>query len=168
MGRWDVEEMSAIGVRFGKGLQLTNIVKDIGRDLHHGRCYVPENLLGEACLQPSDLLDEDNLPRFKPILDRLIRLAMEHLDQGWVYTMAIPVSEIRQRLACIWPILLAGETLKRVAVAPDLLNPAVNVKAPRSVVYRVMALTTFTCANSFIATSYWNRLREQIVGAIEP
>ena len=66
---------------------------------------------------------------------------MEHLDEGWFYTMSIPVSEIRQRLACMWPILLAGETLKRVKTAPDLLDPAVNIKAPRSVVYRVMAIT---------------------------
>lgn len=162
MSSWDVDNMAAIGVRFGKGLQLTNIVKDVARDLHNGRCYVPEVLLKEAGLKPADLLNENNLPRLRPIVHRLIRLAVEHLDQGWIYTMAIPVSEIRQRLACIWPILLAGETLKRVAVAPDLLNPTVNVKAPRSVVYRVIAITTFTCANGFVATSYWNRLRAQI------
>jgi farnesyl-diphosphate farnesyltransferase len=167
MGRWDVEEMAAIGVRFGKGLQLTNILKDIGRDLHNGRCYIPESLLDEVGLKPTDLLEERSLPRFKPVLDRLIRMAVEHLDHGWVYTMAIPVSEIRQRLACIWPILLAGETLKRVAVAPDLLNPALNVKAPRSAVYRIMTLTTLTCANGFVATSYWNRVREQVVSAVE-
>lgn len=162
MTNWNVAEMSAIGVRFGKGLQLTNIVKDIARDLHHGRCYVPESLLAEAGMKPADLLIEANLPRFRPVLDQLIGLAMDHLDQGWIYTMAIPVSEIRQRLACMWPILLAGETLKRVAAAPDLLNPAVNIKAPRSVVYRAVALTTLTCANAFVATTYWDSLRKQI------
>ena len=47
--------------------------------------------------------------------------------------------------------------------AQDLLNPAVNVKVPRSVVYRVMAITTLTCANAFVATAYWNHVREQIV-----
>ncbi|MBA4142687.1 MAG: squalene/phytoene synthase family protein [Nitrosospira sp.] len=161
MSRWNVAEMSALGVRFGKGLQLTNIVKDIARDLHDGRCYVPGSLLEQAGLKPADLLCEGNLPKFRPVLDQLITLAMEHLDQGWAYAMAIPVSEIRQRLACIWPILLAGETLKRVAAAPDLLNPAVNVKVPRGIVYRVMAVTTLTCANAFVATSYWERLRSQ-------
>lgn len=155
--------MSAIGVRFGKGLQLTNIVKDIARDLHHGRCYVPEPLLREVGLTTADLLDPDSLPRFRPVLMRLIRMAMEHLDQGWMYTMAIPRLEIRQRLACMWPILLAGETLKRVAAAPDLLDPAVNVKVPRSVVYRVMALTTCTGACGYVGTAYWGRLRKQVV-----
>ena len=163
MASWDVTQMSAIGVRFGKGLQLTNIVKDIARDLHNGRCYVPELLLREAGLTPADLLNRDNLSKFRPVLNRLIRLAMGHLDQGWMYTMAIPRCEIRQRLACMWPILLAGETLKRVAAAPDLLDPAVNVKAPRSVVYRVIALTTLTGACGYVGTAYWGRLRKQII-----
>ncbi len=163
MARWNVTQMSAIGVRFGKGLQLTNIVKDIARDLHRGRCYVPEPLLHEAGLTPTDLLKRDTLPKFRPVLNRLITLAVEHLDQGWMYTMAIPRFEIRQRLACMWPILLAGETLKRVAAAPDLLDPAVNVKAPRSVVYRVIALTTLTGASGYAGTAYWGRLRKQIV-----
>ena len=92
MAQWNIARMSTIGVRFGKGLQLTNIVKDVARDLHHGRCYVPESLLQEAGLKPADLLNEDNLPKFRPVLHRLIALAMEHLDQGWSYTMAIPSS----------------------------------------------------------------------------
>ncbi len=163
MSDWDVKKMSAIGVRFGKGLQLTNIVKDIARDLHRGRCYVPEPFLREAGLTPVDLLNRENLPKFRPVLMRLIKMAMEHLDQGWMYTMALPRLEIRQRLACMWPILLAGETLKRVAAAPDLLDPAVNVKAPRSVVYRVMALTTVTGGCGYVGTAYWGRLRKQIV-----
>jgi len=163
MAQWDVDRMSAIGVRFGKGLQLTNIVKDLARDLHNGRCYVPTQWLDEVGLKPLDLLKPESLPTFRPILLRMIRQAVAHLDQGWVYTMALPRLEIRQRLACMWPILLAGETLKRVATAQDLLDPTVNVKAPRSVVYRVMALTTFTGACGYVGTAYWGRLRKQIM-----
>lgn len=163
MAHWDVDQMSTIGVRFGKGLQLTNIVKDLARDLHNGRCYVPTQWLDEVDLKPVDLLKPESLPTLRPILLRMIRQAVEHLDQGWIYTMALPRLEIRQRLACMWPILLAGETLKRVAMAPDLLNPTVNVKAPRSVVYRVMALTTFTGGCGYVGTAYWGRLRKQIV-----
>ncbi len=163
MAHWDVDRMSAIGVRFGKGLQLTNIVKDLARDLHNGRCYVPRQWLDEVGLQPADLLKPESLPRFRPILLRMIKQAVEHLDQGWIYTMALPRLEIRQRLACMWPILLAGETLKRVAEAPDLLDPAVNIKAPRSIVYRVLALTTFSGGCGYIGTAYWGRLRKQII-----
>jgi farnesyl-diphosphate farnesyltransferase len=63
----------------------------------------------------------------------------------------------------MWPILLAGETLKRVLRSNELLNPAVNVKAPRGVVYRIMAMTTLTGACGSIGTAYWGHLRKQLV-----
>ncbi|HEY7533744.1 MAG TPA: squalene/phytoene synthase family protein, partial [Nitrospiraceae bacterium] len=85
LAQWNVQDMSRAGVRFGKGLQLTNIVKDIAHDLQRGRCYVPDSLLKDIGLTSSDLLNRDNLPRFRPVLMRLLRLAVEHLDQGWAY-----------------------------------------------------------------------------------
>jgi farnesyl-diphosphate farnesyltransferase len=90
-------------------------------------------------------------------------MAVEHLDQGWLYAMAIPRSETRLRLSCMWPILSAGESLKLVSSSPDLLNPAVKVKIPRSKVYQIMALTTFTGACGYVGTAYWGRLRKQII-----
>lgn len=160
---WKVREMSEVGVRFGKGLQLTNIVKDIAQDLQNGRCYVPALMLAEAGLTAQDLLDQRNRARFQPVLSKLVRMAVEHLDQGWLYTMSIPRHELRLRLSCMWPILSAGESLKLVMNSPDLLNPAVKVKIPRSKVYQIMALTTFTGACGYVGTAYWGRLRKQIM-----
>lgn len=162
LASWDVRSMSDVGIRFGKGLQLTNIVKDIAHDLQKGRCYIPEAMLDEVGLTPRDLLDQANLPRFRPVLSKLVRMATEHLDQGWMYTMAIPRYEMRLRLSCMWPILSAGESLKLVLQSPDLLNPAVKVKIPRSKVYQILALTTFTGACGYVGTAYWGRLRKQI------
>jgi farnesyl-diphosphate farnesyltransferase len=163
LANWDVQQMSERGVRFGKGLQLTNIVKDIAHDLQKGRCYVPEMMLTEVGLTPRDLLDQHNLARFRPVLSKLVRLAVEHLDQGWLYTMAIPRYETRLRLSCMWPILSAGESLKLVMDSPDLLNPAVKVKIPRSKVYQIMGMTTGTVACGYAGTAYWGHLRKQIV-----
>lgn len=162
LASWNVREMSAVGVRFGKGLQLTNIVKDVAHDLQKGRCYVPEPMLAEAGLKPRDLLDQQNLAKFRPVLSKLVRMATEHLDQGWLYTMAIPRYETRLRLSCMWPILSGGESLKLVMNSPDLLNPAVKVKIPRSKVYRIMAMTTGTAACGYSGTAYWGHLRKQI------
>ncbi len=162
LASWDTAEMARTGVRFGKGLQLTNILKDIARDLHRGRCYIPEPMLREAGLAPGDLLKPDSLPRLRPVLVRLLRIAREHLDQGWIYTMAIPRQEVRLRLACMWPILFAGGTLRDVARAPDLLNPAVHVKISKGEVYGIMALTTFTLGCSYVATALWGHLRKQV------
>ena len=160
---WNVREMSEVGVRFGKGLQLTNIVKDIAHDLQKGRCYIPETMLAEAGLKPRDLLIQETLPRFRPVLSKLVRMATEHLDQGWMYAMSIPRYETRLRLSCMWPILSAGESLKLVMNSPDLLNPAVKVKIPRSKVYQIIALTTGTGACGSVGTAYWGRLRKQTI-----
>ena len=163
LASWKVREMSEVGVRFGKGLQLTNIVKDIAHDLQRGRCYVPAPMLAEAGLTGRDLLDQRNRARFQPVLNKLVRMAVEHLDQGWLYAMAVPRYETRLRLSCMWPILSAGESLKLVMNSPDLLNPAVKVKIPRSQVYQIMALTTGTFACGHVGTACWGRLRKQIV-----
>ena len=163
LASWNVREMSDVGVRFGKGLQLTNIVKDIAHDLQKGRCYIPETMLSEAGLKPRDLSNQGNLSRFQPVLSKLVRLAVEHLDQGWLYTMSVPRYETRLRLSCMWPILSAGESLRLVMNSPDLLNPAVKVKISRSKVYQIIALTTGTGACGYIGTAYWGRLRKQIV-----
>jgi farnesyl-diphosphate farnesyltransferase len=160
---WNVRSMSEVGVRFGKGLQLTNVIKDLAHDLHRGRCYVPEPMLAEEGLSARDLLDPRNLARFRPVLNRLIRLAVDHLDQGWLYTMAIPRYETRLRLSCMWPILSAGESLKLVRWSPDVLNPSVKLKISRARVYGMMALTIFTGACAYTGTAYWGRLRKYLI-----
>lgn len=163
LSSWKVRDMAEVGVRFGKGLQLTNIVKDIAQDLQNGRCYVPAPLLAEAGLTAQDLLDQRNRARFQPVLSKLVRMAVEHLDQGWLYAMSIPRHEMRLRLSCMWPVLSAGESLRLVMQSPDLLNQAVKVKIPRSKVYQIMALTTLTGACGHVGTAYWGRLRKQII-----
>ena len=159
---WNVRTMADVGVRFGKGLQLTNVVKDIAHDLQRGRCYVPEPMLAEQGLRPHDLLDPRNLPRFRPVLTQLVRIAVDHLDQGWLYTMAIPRYETRLRLSCMWPILSAGESLKLVRASPDVLNPSVKIKISRAKVYGMMALTILTGACAYTGTAYWGRLRKYL------
>ncbi|HKN86297.1 MAG TPA: phytoene/squalene synthase family protein [Nitrospiraceae bacterium] len=157
---WNVTDMARVGVRFGKGLQLTNILKDVARDLQRGRCYIPTTLLQEARLTPSDLLNTDNRNRVQPVLRKLIGTARDHLDQGWMYTLAIPRREVRLRLACMWPILFAGQTLQRVADSIELLDPAVNVKIPKGQVYRIMAWTTLTGGCGYVGSAYWGRVRK--------
>ena len=160
---WNVTDMARVGVRFGKGLQLTNILKDVARDLQRGRCYIPQSLLHEARLTPFDLLNTDNRNRVRPLLHKLIGMARDHLDQGWMYTLAIPRRELRLRLACMWPILFAGQTLRRVAGSTDLLDPSINVKIPKGQVYRIMALTILTGGCGYVGSAYWGRVRKRIM-----
>jgi len=161
LAHWNIEQMSNVGVHFGKGLQLTNIVKDVAKDLRRGRCYIPASLLKTAGLTADSLLQPESWPAFQPILNQLLQQAMEHLDQGWRYTLTIPRSEIRLRLACMWPILFGGETLKLVQNSPNVLNPNCQVKITRGCVYRIIGLTTITGGSSFVGTAYWKKLHKQ-------
>ena len=128
---WNAEEMCALGVRFGKGLQLVNVLRDIPKDLRIGRCYLPLS-------QPSALLDPRNFETIRPLYTHWLDAALAHLDAGWHYTLRIPRSEIRLRLACIWPIWIGLMTIARLR-AGNPLDPARRIKISRGEVYGVMA-----------------------------
>ena len=96
---WDVAEMKKRGVRFGKGLQMTNILRDLSKDLRLGRCYLPQEDLETLELAPSDLLDPQAIDRVRPLLHSLLEVTLAHYREGWNYTLAIPRQEVRMRLA---------------------------------------------------------------------
>ncbi|GJL62177.1 MAG: phytoene synthase [Nitrospirales bacterium] len=163
LSHWELSVMAPTGIRYGKGLQLVNILKDVAQDLRLGRCYIPQHLLDEAHLQPEDLLDQRNAQRLRPILKQLIATALEHLDQGWSYTMAIPRLEVRLRLACMWPILIGLRTLQQLSTSPHILDPAIPHKVSRGEVYRIMAMTTLFGGCDSVGTAYWGYLRKRVV-----
>lgn len=140
---WDREMMRHQGVRFGQGLQLTNILRDLPRDLRSGRCYLPADELSALGLHPGDLLDPSALFKIRPLLFDLLREALFHLEAGWTYTLAHPRREWRLRLACAWPLLIGLQTLARVAKAENLLDPSVIIKISRGEVYRTLVRSTF-------------------------
>lgn len=131
LGGWNVEEMSLLGVRFGKGLQLVNILRDIPKDLRIGRCYL-------LVSQPAALLDPKNFETIRPVYAQWLDTALAHLNAGWQYTMRIPRSEFRLRLACIWPIWIGLMTIARLR-HENPLDPARRIKISRSEIYGVMA-----------------------------
>jgi farnesyl-diphosphate farnesyltransferase len=137
--RWDLPAMRARGARFGQGLQLVNVLRDLPRDLRIGRCYLPRTELAALGLAPEDLLSPAALPRARPLLDALIDEALARLDAGRAYTLAVPRRETRLRLASFWPLLIGLGTLARLRRAENLLEPAVTVKVPRGEVRRLLA-----------------------------
>ena len=126
----------ANGVRFGKGLQLVNILRDVAADLRQGRCYLPADRLAEAGLKPEDLLLPANEPRLRPLYHEYLDRAEAHLQAGWAYTNALPRGCVRVRLGCSWPILIGWETLKLLR-AGNALDPERRIKVSRSEVRRL-------------------------------
>jgi farnesyl-diphosphate farnesyltransferase len=126
-----------LGVRFGKGLQLVNILRDIPADLAKGRCYIPSEKLATIGLAPSDLLRPENEPRFCPLYKHYLNLAEAHLTAGWEYTNLVPFSEVRVRLACAWPILIGLKTLGRLR-SGNVLDPQHRIKVTRADVRQII------------------------------
>jgi farnesyl-diphosphate farnesyltransferase len=127
----------ANGVRFGKGLQLVNILRDVAADLRHGRCYLPAERLAASNLRPEDLLQPANEPRLRPLYHAYLDRAEAHLLAGWAYTNALPRGSVRVRLACAWPILIGWETLKRLREG-NALDAARRIKVSRGKVRQLV------------------------------
>lgn len=133
----DESRFLADAIRFGKGLQLVNILRDLPADLRQGRCYLPLEILTAAGLCPADLLLPANETRFRPLYGGHLDLAESHLEAGWRYTNDIPWTQVRVRLACAWPILIGLETLRRLRLE-NVLDPQRRVKISRAEVRRLI------------------------------
>lgn len=126
-----------LGVRFGKGLQLVNILRDIPADLAKGRCYIPAEKLAAIGLSPADLLRPENEPKFRPLYNQYLDLAASHLAAGWDYTNLIPRGQMRVRLACAWPILIGFKTITRLR-SGNVLDPKQRIKINRAEVRQIL------------------------------
>jgi farnesyl-diphosphate farnesyltransferase len=143
-------ELLAQGVRFGKGLQLVNILRDLPADLRKGRCYLPADKLAAIGLQPLDLLQTGNESRFRPLYEHYLDLAEANLAAGWAYTNTLPRSQVRVRLGCAWPVLIGLETIRRLRTA-SVLDPNGRVKIRRSDVRRIVlrSVLRYPCPNAW-------------------
>jgi farnesyl-diphosphate farnesyltransferase len=141
------------GVRFGKGLQLVNVLRDLPADLLAGRCYLPAQVLREAQLEPATLLDPGNERRLQPVLRHHREMAAAHLAAGWAYTQHLPWRSVRVRLACAWPLLIGIKTLIKLDSAP-LALPQTRVKITRRELQWLMARSLVL----YPFPRAWNRL----------
>ena len=156
---WDLPRMRQLGARFGQGLQLVNVLRDLPRDLRIGRSYLPRTELASLGLKPGQLLNPANGPRLRPLVERLVDAALDCLEDGAAYTEAVTRREVRLRLACALPLLIALGTLARLRAAENLLDPAVLVKVPRGEVRRHIAWTPALAFSNRAFRGYVGRLR---------
>ncbi len=143
------------GVRFGKGLQLVNILRDLPGDLRQGRCYLPLEQLAERGLAPEALLNLRCMDTVFSLYEMYLRQAEDHLAAGWAYTTALPFHHVRVRLACAWPILIGMKTLARLR-ARHVLEAGEPVKVPRPEIRRLVLRSVVL----YPVPPLWNRLFE--------
>ncbi len=151
---WDRERMADLGVRFGKALQMTNIIRDVPKDLRAGRCYVPREMLESVGLTPEALLSPDAIETARPLLTALIRRALDFYASAEDYILATPRRSARVRLAMIWPVLIGLATLDLLLRNANWLDPDTRIRVSRPWVYGMM-VRSIPCAWSNALFMSW-------------
>ncbi len=155
-------EMLDLGVRFGKALQLVNVLRDCGKDLRIGRCYLPVTMLDAHGLRPEDLLQPGASMRAQPLLFELVQRALGHFRAAIDYAFGLPAFALRLRLACLWPILIGLETLELLVANEAWLEPARASKVTRNDVYRILAGSTALSPSNALLKVWFERLIARI------
>ncbi len=121
--------------RFGRGLQITNIVKDHPADLADGRVFIPPEA-ARLCGLESGVLKQPALPL--PVRKLIVARAAGHLDEALDYTLDFPPTATGIRLFCLQPLMMAVLTLDRVLTHVDT-TPDDRPKISREQVAEVLA-----------------------------
>ncbi len=146
-------EMLALGVQYGKGLQLINVLRDAGADLRQGRCYLPAEELHSLGLKPEEILE--NPERMEPIIRRWREKAEAGMKAGIEYACAIRSRRIR--FATALPALIGARTLALLRETGSEVFEC-KVKVPRAAVKKIMAMTAVTLASPRSLRRMFNRL----------
>lgn len=159
---WDRAHMGELGVRFGKALQMTNVLRDVPKDLRLGRCYFPQDKLEALGITPDALLDPLTCRTARPLLVDGIRTALGHFEAAEEYVLAIPRRHLRLRLAALWPVLIGLATLSELARNNDWLDLGRPSKVSRSWVYGMMIRSLPAARSNSLLRSWIGRLRRRV------
>ncbi len=124
------DEFFEKGIRFGKALQMINILRDIPEDLRFGRCYIPIEGLDRYELKPEDLMDHNNIDTFRPLYDEYLDITDGHLDAAVEYIKMIPDKQFRLKAACMLPVLIGQRTVTLLR-SGNVLNSEERIKVSR-------------------------------------
>jgi len=148
-------------VRFGLGLQVTNIAKDFVEDQKRGWCYVPRSFFTEAGIDPSNDPLKEKTDRLLKVEKRIIAHALGYLDEAFRYVTDIPRTLVRYRLFCVWPLFMAIETLAKLYHEHSFLNGQA-VKISRKEVRQIIQNTSLCVLSNSALRFLYNKLRPVI------
>ncbi len=109
------------------GLQLVNVLKDIGEDLGRGECYVPRALLADHGLDARDLATPRRYQHAHRALEPLFSRARAALDGALAYALALPPEAAGLRGFCLLPMWLAARTLERAQGNDAIFGAGVKI-----------------------------------------
>ncbi len=124
-------ELFEKGIRFGKALQMINILRDIPADLSLGRCYIPRSKMEGYGITPTDLLEPSSMDSFRPLYDEYLDLTDEYLTSAVQYIEMLPHWKFRLRAACMFPVIIGKRTVSKLREG-NVLDPSNRIKIGRS------------------------------------
>lgn len=133
-----LDEMKTWGAALGRGLQLINILRDIGEDLRDGRCYLPgvvnAGKVDDAALRQAWQMWAE---RCEQELESGLHY-LRHVAEGKLrYATALPLMLAARTLAKMrsasWATVLQGVKISRLDVAMILAETAIACRHPDSI-----------------------------------
>ena len=126
-------EMRDLGIRYGQGLQLINILRDAGDDLRQGRCYFPADELESLGLAPAQILSAP--ARVEAVMANWREKAEQGITAGIEYASSI--RNRRVRFATALPAMIGARTLALLREAgPEAFRR--KIKVPRAEVRKMI------------------------------
>lgn len=138
------QALMKLGVSFGQGLQMTNILKDIWDDRARGACWLPRNTFAARGIRLSEIRPGEGGEEFAAGIRALIAITHGHLRNALAYTLEIPPAETGIRKFCLWALGMAVLTLRRLDAQP-LFRSGQDVKISRRAV-KSTVIATSLCA----------------------
>jgi farnesyl-diphosphate farnesyltransferase len=139
----DRDQLQALAVSFGQGLQMTNILKDIWEDLERGVCWLPQDVFTAAGYDLKRLAERHYQPAYGAGLERMLAIAHGHLRNALDYILLLPADKAGLRKFCLWAWGMALLTLRKIHKHPDF-RAGTQVKIRKTAVLAVIALTACT------------------------
>lgn len=131
----DAKKFITSATEIGKALQITNILRDVSRDIRNARCYLPAEDLKKVNLTCKDLLNTASLKALQPVIKKWINRAAEKLSSAEKFILLIPKKDFLFKASTILPIYLCIDTLREIYKSGELLKPNTKIKVRRNLVY---------------------------------
>jgi farnesyl-diphosphate farnesyltransferase len=109
-------QLRGLAVRFGQGLQMTNILKDMWDDHRRSVCWLPRSVFAAHGVDLRAM--SPGAPAMADGVEELVAIAHAELAAALEYTLIIPARERGIRIFCLWAIGMALLTLRRIRARP--------------------------------------------------
>lgn len=167
MGEKRLEALRSRAVSFGLGLQLVNIARDVPADWQRHTVFIPDEIVEAHGTTAERIPDPAFRAQGVSALREILRMGQRELLEAQRYILDLPRTSFRIRLFCLWPLLMAQDSLVLLAQRPeDALDPSRRLKISRAQVKLVVYSTIACCWSNLLLKSlfHWrNRKLERLL-----